>query len=219
MTISAKFVFISLAILCCLGRPIDGFAAKKKGGGKKNVASSAKGFGTKAPSFDEVVASFKTRMGNNAVNERCPCGSGLNYGDCCSPYHSGAKFPEVPLAVLKTRYSAFFFRLIPYIIATTHPVNRDFNPDKVKWAKELNKNGMFDSFEFVSLDPGEASPGKDDNEAFIEFRVKLRAKDGSREETIISEKSRFLSEEGKWLYASGEVRSEVAGLEDAVLNQ
>ena len=32
-------------------------------------------------------------------------------------------------------------------------------------------------------------------------------------------KSRFLKEKDRWLYASGEVRSEVKGLEDAILNQ
>ena len=77
---------------------------------------------------------------------------------------------------------------------------------------------MFDSFEFVSLHPeSTATPGKDENESFLTFKVKLRARDGSGEETIY-EKSRFLKEGERWLYASGEVRSEVAGLEDAILN-
>ena len=113
----------------------DAFAAKKKGG-KKGVASNPKGFGAKPPTFDEVIATFKTRMGQDAVKEKCPCGSGSSYGDCCSPYHSGAKFPETPSDVLKTRYSAFCYRIIPYIISTTHPVCRDYSENKIKWAKE-----------------------------------------------------------------------------------
>lgn len=76
---------------------------------------------------------------------------------------------------------------------------------------------MFDSFEFVSLEPGASSYGTDENESFLEFKVELRAKDGSGKETI-SEKSRFLKEDDRWLYAGGEVRSEVTGLEDTVLN-
>ena len=205
-----------ILVLLCLARPTSGFAAKKKGG-NKGVASSPKGFGEKPPTFEEVIATFKTRIGQDTAKEKCPCGSGSLYGDCCSPYHSGLKFPEAPSDVLKTRYSAFYYRIIPYIISTTHPVGRDYTENKIKWATFLNKNGMFDSFDFVSLQPGAASPGKDENESFLEFKVKLRAKDGSGEETI-SEKSRFLKEGERWLYASGEVRSEAAGLEDTILN-
>lgn len=206
-----------LLIVCLALLTARGFAAKKKGG-KKRVASSSKGFGTKPPPFEQVVQSFPTRMVPDAVTQPCPCGSGAVYGDCCAPYHEGARLPEEPSIVLQTRYSAFYYRLIRYIIATTHPACRDFMTNKVKWAKDLDKNGMFDSYEFVSLAPGEPSPGTDENEAFLEFKVKLRARDGSGQETVVSEKSRFLKEGQEWLYASGEVRSDVAGLEDAVLN-
>ena len=197
-----------------------GFAAKKKGGGghKKRVASSVKGFGAKPPTFEQVVAQFKTNLVPDAASQPCPCGSGATYGDCCAPYHEGFKVAEEPLAVLQTRYSAFYFRIIPYIIATTHPVCRDFRNDKIKWARDLDKNGMFDSYDFVSLERGAASAGANANESFLDFKVKLRANDGSGQETVISETSRFLKEGDQWLYASGEVRSDVAGLEDAVLN-
>eukprot|EP00977_Amphora_coffeiformis_P009578 scaffold2205_cov167-Amphora_coffeaeformis.AAC.4 len=205
-------------LLLCITWPTSGFAAKKKGGRKGVPSSPSQGFGPTPPTFDEVVAAFKTRLGKDTAKEKCPCGSGALYGDCCSPYHSGVKFPEAPSDVLKTRYSAFYYRIIPYIISTTHPVCRDYTENKIKWAKDLNKNGMFDSFEFVSLQPAPTTtPGKDENESFLEFKVKLRARDGSGEETIY-EKSRFLKEGERWLYASGEVRSEVAGLEDAILN-
>lgn len=212
------FVLSTVLSLSWFGK-VQGFSAKKKSGFKKNQASSVKGFGAKPPTFEEVVAGFKTRLGPHANIENCPCGSGLTYADCCYPYHAGKKAPEEPQAVLKTRYSAFYFRLIPYIIATTHPECRDFSTDKTKWAKDLNKNGMFDSFDFVSLAPGACTPGTHENEAFLEFQVTLRARDGSGDTTIILEKSRFLKENNSWLYAGGQVRSQMAGLEDAVLNQ
>jgi len=215
--------YVDQLLFCVLllrtARPTWAFAAKKKGGKSGVVPSrSAKGFGPTPPNLEEVAATFKTRIGQDSDKEKCPCGSGALYGDCCSPYHTGLKFPESPCNVLQTRYSAFYYRIIPYIISTTHPVCRDFTENKIKWAKDLNKNGMFDSFEFVSLRPEPTvTPGIDENEAFLEFRVKLRSRDGSGEETI-HEKSRFLKEGDRWLYAGGEVRSEVAGLEDAILN-
>lgn len=218
-----RFIVLVLACFAVGEQTVLGFAAaKKKSGKNKNAGAGFKGFGTKPPTYQDVIATFKTRQGPNAVNEPCPCGTstaGALYGDCCAPYHQGQKLAESPAAVLKTRYSAFYFRLIPYIISTTHPVCRDYNTDKIKWAKELNKNGMFDSFDFVALEPGVEMPGKDANEGFLDFKVKLRARDGSKEETVISEKSRFLKQGDEWLYGSGEVTSQVAGLEDTILNQ
>lgn len=84
---------------------------------------------------------------------------------------------------------------------------------------------MFDSYEFIRLDAGPEEPGADENEGFITFKVTLRAKEDkgsaiSGKETVIAEKSRFLRDptDESWAYASGEVRSEEAGLEGAVLN-
>lgn len=68
-------------------------------------------------------------------------------------------------------------------------------------------------------------PGKDDTEAFIDFKVRLRANEDSGEtlkgqETVIGEKSRFLcDEDGKWKYSTGDVHSEVEGLEGTILNR
>jgi uncharacterized protein YchJ len=81
---------------------------------------------------------------------------------------------------------------------------------------------MFDSFEFVELKAGpEIFPESEENKATIDFQVRLRAKDGEKQETVIAEKSLFLRDpESKiWSYASGEVRSGVEGLEDTILNQ
>ena len=109
---------------------------------------------------------------------------------------------------------------------TTHESCRDYRVDKVAWAKDLDKGGMFDSFEFVKLQAGEEEMSEDDkNEGFVEFKVTLRAKEDkydtvAGQETVISERSRFLrnSDDGSWSYASGDVRSDVVGLEDTQLN-
>ena len=82
---------------------------------------------------------------------------------------------------------------------------------------------MFDSFDFIGLEAIEEIIN--DDEGFIDFKVKLRSNENSGEyiegqEMVIREKSRFLraGDPQRWLYASGEVRSEVAGLEDTILN-
>merc|ERR1712151_761634 len=100
---------------------------KAKGkGGKKGFASNLKGFGAAPPSLEEVAAKFKTRLPEKANILPCPCGSGDLYEKCCEPYHAGKKYPETPTKVLQSRYTAFTYRLIPYIIETTHPTCRDY---------------------------------------------------------------------------------------------
>ena len=86
---------------------------------------------------------------------------------------------------------------------------------------------MFDSFEFVNLEigPEEPSANNDENEGFITFKVTLKARVDNPsystlagQETKVSERSRFIREDGVWSYASGDVQSDAAGLEDTKLN-
>ncbi len=51
----------------------------------------------------------------------CPCKSREIYGLCCGPFHSRKAFPETAEQLLRSRYSAYFFRLADYLVDTTHP--------------------------------------------------------------------------------------------------
>lgn len=188
---------------------VTSFAAKKSGGKKKRVASSgAKGFGAPPPTWQEVAQKCKTRMPRDTNGVNCPCGSGLQYSECCAPYHEGTQVPESPLKVLQSRYTAFAWRKIQYIIDTTHPNCEDWREDKVAWVKDLNKMGMFDNHDFVGLEAG-AEETVSDSEGYITFKVNMRGHDGSDfegQERVVSERSQFLKgEDGRWLYATGEV--------------
>lgn len=209
---------------------------KKK---KSNNAGSFKGFGAAPPpepTFDEYVSKLRTRMPENADNQPCPCGGKSEteklYGQCCGLLHRGERKALTTTDVLRSRYSAFSWRLIPYIIETTHETCRDYLDDKVKWATSLNRYGMFDSFDFVKLEPGPEEPStEDENVGFINFNVTLRANDESYledhagniapgQETTMTERSKFIRDPstGVWTYSSGDVRSTVQGLEDVTLN-
>lgn len=209
-----------------------------KGGGKKKAspARTAKGFGAPPPTLEEVISKFRTRVPDDADSQPCPCGGRSEtdklYRDCCGPLHRNERLALTMTDVLRSRFSAFSWRLIKYVMDSTHETCRDYLEDRVAWANSLNKYGMFDSFEFVRLEPGpEELSLESENEGFIEFNVTLRAKDPSYledvstlisgQETKITERSRFLRDPntGVWTYASGEVRSNVAGLEDTSLNK
>lgn len=206
---------------------------------KSNSARTPKGFGAPpppAPTFEDVVAKFRTRMPEDADNKPCPCGGRSDteklYGQCCGPLHRGERLALTTTDVLRSRYSAFAWRLVEYIIDSTHETCRDYLEDKVDWAKSMNKYGMFDSFEFVKLEVGpEEESEEHENVGFIEFSVTLRAKDQSYledhdgaitpgSETKMTERSKFIRNRstGVWSYASGDVQSGAAGLEGLSLN-
>lgn len=206
----------------------SGLAASKKSGKKGPKIVSGNGFA--APSqnvnLEDIVKKFPTRVPPNAGESDCPCGTGLLYKNCCQPFHTKDKLPDTPLDVLRSRYTAFCWRMIPYVMETTHPTCRDFRKDKVLWAKDLNRDGMFDSYDFVSLNAGEVEISQDNpSEGYIEFKVNLRANtNGSHlegQEITVCERSKFLCDGNppRWRYASGEVRSDVKGLEDVQLNK
>lgn len=215
---SAHFLTIFLALLLSMSH---GFAAKKKGGGKKKqVASSSKGFGVAPPTLEEVISGFRTRLPeSNDVD--CPCGSSKSYKECCEIIHKGSRKCERPLDVLRSRYTAFSYRLVKHIMDTTHPTCRDYQSDKIDWAKDLNRQGMFDSYTFLGLEHGEETI--DGDEGFIDFTVTMVAGDDAPsslagKQTNVSERSRFLKDEnGAWSYASGEVKMKDA-TDDLVLN-
>jgi SEC-C motif domain protein len=212
---------------------------KKKKKKKGTTIASGNGFGIAPPTYDEVIRTFKTRIPPNANELPCPCGSTITeesgqqqqqrrlYNECCGPLHRGEQTCQTMTDVLKSRYSAFSWRMIDHIIRTTHSTNRDYQEDPIAWAKNLNRNGMFDSYEFIKLQAGieEFSDNNNSEEGFIEFQVTLKDK-GDKDlrlrgkETVVKERSRFLRNpiDGVWSYASGQVRTDVAGLEDTLLN-
>ena len=210
-----------------LAKKSKGKAAKAKKAAQVK-ATTGGGFGAPKPAaltLDEVVGGWKTRVPSDTGVD-CACGLGIPYRECCRPYHQGDKAAESPEWVLRSRYTAFAYRLPEYIIRTTDKTNSDYNTDKIKWARKLNKEQMFDSFKFVGLEVGDHEDGESDKEEYLSFAVSLMPIDAAGlakqpEPMVFTERSRFLkhAKSGTWLYAAGDVRSDAAGLKGRTLNK
>jgi len=204
-----------------------GSAKKPKKKGSQRIAGGGFGKPVKATapkaSLEAVAAKFNNRLPPDPKCAPCPCGrqgeskNKLTYSECCQPFHLGERLPDSPTRVLESRFTAFAYRLPLPLIRTTHRSNRDWLDDSVAWARALDREGMFDGFEFVRLEAG-PEEASSDREAFITFRAVLRPKEGG-EELAFTERSRFVREDAQsgWLYASGEVRTD--GDDGAVLNR
>ena len=159
----------------------------------KKPAGGGGGFGAapKAPpTLREVANTFKSRLPKD-TSVLCSCGSGVPYAECCRPYHKGDAAAETPERLLRTRYSGFAYRLIPYIIETTDKSNVDYMKDKVAWAKKLNKNMMFDGFSFVSLEIGKREDSAAADEAFLSPNV-FTVRPAEGDAMVMRERTKFV---------------------------
>jgi len=118
----------------------------------------------------------------------CPCG-GADYVACCGRYHNGTPAPDAAV-LMRSRYSAYALKLETYLLATWHsstrPAALDLAADHAKW---------------LGLEVKKHLSGSAD-QATVEFvaRYKIGGHAGR-----LHEVSRFVREDGKWLYADGEI--------------
>lgn len=154
--------------------------------------------------------------------QKCPCGGGEDkkpYEDCCKPFHTKTEYPETPVVLMKSRFSAYNKGEVDYIIATTHPDNPATEGSKLDSGKVVSTfkqdvKATCKKVKFLKLDIESDEAGSKEDEAFVTFKAVIQVtgqkgfKQSSFEKEIMREKSRFLkSEDGtKWLYVDGDVK-------------
>lgn len=152
--------------------------------------------------------------------ESCPCGSGETYSACCSKVHKDVQFFRKATAeqIVRARYSAYAKKLPEFLMMSTHPDNRAFNPDLRAW-KESIKLNMYDNFDLPectileekyneSLDDEDAKPDPDVETASVKFVAEMVLRE-TGEKTSFMETSQFekAKNSGAWLYLSGEIEA------------
>ena len=120
----------------------------------------------------------------------CPCGSELNYDQCCGRYLNGTEFPQTAEQLMRSRYCGFVLCDEPYLLATWHA---DTRPGKVRLSEQERWLGL-------SIRATQAG-GIDDMSGTVEFvaRFKVGGK-GHR----LHEISRFEKIDGRWYYLDGQ---------------
>ncbi len=120
----------------------------------------------------------------------CPCCSGKPYAECCKPYHDG-QLPPTPLALMRSRYSAYALGNAQYIIETTHPKSPYIEKNRKKWIDAILQFCHSTRFEKLEI------LGHGEN--WVHFAAHLR----QEKELILNERSTFEKVDGKWLYVKG----------------
>ncbi|WP_430406382.1 YchJ family protein [Fluviicola sp.] len=119
----------------------------------------------------------------------CHCGSQKTFGECCEPFLLETRFPATAEELMRSRYSAYVTKNIPYLLETTSPKFRKYyNPKSIlEWAS----NSTWISLEIL---------------ASSEKRVKFVATylDETNQLTRHTEDSRFEKIAGRWYFMDGE---------------
>ncbi|WP_367209539.1 YchJ family protein [Sphingobacterium sp. R2] len=68
----------------------------------------------------------------------CPCGTGINYDECCQQIHRCHAKAHTAEALMRARYSAFVKKEIDFLYRTFHPSTRRFQNKQAigHWAIE-----------------------------------------------------------------------------------
>lgn len=131
----------------------------------------------------------EARIGTMAESRPCPCRRGDTFAECCGPALSGARPAPTAEALMRSRFTAFARGDTDYLLRTWHPTHRpasiDPDPD-LRW--------LF--LEIVRTERG----GPFDTTGTVEFRAHHRGPDGRG---TLHETSRFVREDGAWLYLDG----------------
>jgi SEC-C motif-containing protein len=126
--------------------------------------------------------------------EPCACGSGKRYAECCRAYIEGTQRPDTAEQLMRSRYTGYVLARSDYLMRTWHSSTRPADlgtavTDGVKWL----------GLKILRTEHG----GPEDREGLVEFVARYKIK-GKAER--LHEVSRFLRQDGQWLYIDGVFR-------------
>lgn len=123
------------------------------------------------------------------MNVICPCGSNELYAVCCQPIIKGERKALSALELMKSRYSAYVYCEVDYIIQSTAKSQRKFYSKKeiLNWAQE----STWQKLEIVHF-------SKDT----VEFKAHYQ--DQNMNPIIHHEFSKFINENETWYFLEGE---------------
>jgi SEC-C motif-containing protein len=121
--------------------------------------------------------------------DKCYCGSGISFNQCCQPIIEGTQSALTAEALMRSRYSAYVIHNVDYLIATTYPSERaNYSKEEITfWATQ----NQWQRLEIISVTP-------------TTVRFKAFFIDAENQSQIHHEHSRFVFENGVWFYVDGD---------------
>lgn len=121
--------------------------------------------------------------------QNCFCGSGILFDQCCQRIIEGKQSATTAEALMRSRYVAYVVHNVDYLMATTHPSQRDkYSKEEISfWAT----NNQWQRLEIVKV-----------TTTTVTFKAYFL--NSNQETQVHYEHSRFVFENGKWFYSDGD---------------
>ena len=119
----------------------------------------------------------------------CFCRSGKEYKYCCAPFHLHTAVPETAEQLMRSRYTAYVLKYIPYIVATTVPSQQTLLETHLlqEWADNTTWLGL----EILKTE------NLTKNQSAVEFKAIFQGEEG---ELAHQERSIFVKIENRWYF-------------------
>lgn len=123
--------------------------------------------------------------------KECPCGAGFPYTDCCGPLIRGIVQADTAEDLMRARFTAYAKGEREYLDRTRHPGEGE----PMKPGPNLQQKGIvWTKLEILDSRNG----GPFDAEGDVSFVAHYRE---NGEDKILQETSKFIRENGRWLYS------------------
>jgi SEC-C motif-containing protein len=120
------------------------------------------------------------------VGVNCPCGTGRPTDACCGPVLAGRPAPTAE-ALMRSRYTAF-------VLGDTAHLTASWNSSTRPRRLRLEPGSVWTGLEILDRSGGSLS----DTEGTVEFRA-------HRTDGALHERSRFVRQDGRWVYVDGDL--------------
>ena len=126
--------------------------------------------------------------------DACPCGSNLEYRECCQPIIAGERAASTAEQLMRARYAAYVKVETDFLFETTHPEHREGYDHK--GTREWAESAEWDGLEIVATKNGSARNATGE----VEFIARYR-EDGVKKEH--HELALFKKENERWYFTDG----------------
>lgn len=122
----------------------------------------------------------------------CPCGSELEYTDCCGRFIEADQTPQTAETLMRSRYTAYTKSDFAYLLATWSPLTRPDNLDE-------KQSQQWIGLKILRTENGRA----DDSGGVVEFIARYKVNGRAYR---LHEISRFVQKGGHWFYIDGDIQ-------------
>jgi SEC-C motif-containing protein len=128
--------------------------------------------------------------------DKCPCGSGITFNECCNGMLAGQRSAETAEQLMRSRYTAYVVKNVDYLVRTTHPATRanDLEESIRTWMRQVE----WLKLHVVATEQGTAN----DEDGRVEFIAEYMT---STAPARHHECSVFKKVDGDWYYFGEEI--------------